>query len=64
MAVQEGFKTLQGFGGFLRETLGTVPEDLVGYLGGDWLRVRRFENLLRLLDKFRERLKARKGMGL
>jgi hypothetical protein len=59
-AAQEAFKTLRGLGGFLKETLGTVPEDLVGYLGGDWLRVRRFENIVRLIEKFRERLKARK----
>jgi hypothetical protein len=59
-AIQEALKTLQGFGGFLKDTLGTVPEDLVGYLGGDWLRVRRFENIVRLIEKFRERLKARK----
>jgi hypothetical protein len=38
-AIQEALKTLQGFGGFLRETFGTVPEDLVGVLGGDWLKV-------------------------
>jgi len=35
-AIQEALKTLQGFGGFLRETFGTVPQDLVGLLGGDW----------------------------
>jgi hypothetical protein len=39
-AIQEALKTLQRTGGFLKETLGTVPQDLVGYLGGDWLRVR------------------------
>src|SRR5215467_15229953 len=60
-AFQEALKTLQGIGGFLRETFGTIPEDLVGYLGGDWLRVRRFENIVRLLDKFRERLEAGKA---
>jgi hypothetical protein len=59
-AAQEAFKTLQGIGGFLRKTLGTVPEDLVGYLGGDWLRARRFENVVRLLEKLKERIEARK----
>jgi Abortive infection alpha len=58
-AIQEALKTLQGIGGFLRETFGTVPEDIVGLLGGDWLRVRRTENLFRMFQKARERLKAR-----
>jgi hypothetical protein len=58
-AIEEALKTLQGFGGFLRETFGTVPEDLVGLLGGDWLKVRRAENLIRSLQKAKERLKAR-----
>jgi hypothetical protein len=43
----EALKTLQGFGGFLRETFGTVPQDVVGLLGGDWLKDRRAENLAR-----------------
>jgi hypothetical protein len=30
MATNEALKALQGFGGFLKETLGTVPQDLVG----------------------------------
>jgi hypothetical protein len=59
-AIQEAIKALRGLGGFLREAVGTVPEDLVGYLGGDWLKVRRRENLVRLLERFRERLNARK----
>ena len=46
-AIQEALKTLQGFGGFLRETFGTVPQDVAGLLGGDWLKVRRAENLAR-----------------
>jgi hypothetical protein len=58
-AIQEALKALQGVGGFLKETLGTVPQDLVGYLGRDWLGVRRAENLSRILEKARERLKAR-----
>jgi len=59
-AIQEALKTLQGFGGFLRETFGTVPQDVVGLLGGDWLKVRRAENLARILDKTQERLRARR----
>jgi Abortive infection alpha len=59
-AIQEALKTLQGFGGFLRQIFGTVPEDVVALLGGDWLKVRRAENLARMLDKARERLRARR----
>jgi hypothetical protein len=52
-AIQEALKTLRGLGGFLRETFGTIPEDLVGLLGGDRLKVLRAENLARILDKAR-----------
>jgi Abortive infection alpha len=58
-ALQEAIKTLQGLGGFLKETFGTVPRDLVGLLGGDWLKVRRLENIARIAEKARERLEAR-----
>jgi hypothetical protein len=58
-AVQEALKTLQGIGGFLKQTFGTVPEDLVGLLGGDWLKARRMENFARIAGKARERLKTR-----
>jgi hypothetical protein len=58
-AIQEALKTLQGLGGFLKETFGTVPEDIVALLGGNWLKVRRAENLLKILQKSKERLKAR-----
>jgi hypothetical protein len=58
-ATQEALKALRGVGGFLKKTLGTTPEDLVGYLGGDWLKVRRAENLARILEKSKERLRAR-----
>jgi abortive infection alpha-like protein len=43
-----------------KETFGTVPQDVVGLLGGDWLKVRRAENLARILDKTQERLRARR----
>jgi hypothetical protein len=58
-ALQEALKTLQGLGGFLKETFGTVPADFVGLLGGDWLKVRRLENFARIAEKARERLRAR-----
>jgi hypothetical protein len=40
-AIQEALKTLQRFGGFVADTLGTVPQDVIGLLGGDWIKVRR-----------------------
>lgn len=56
-AVQEALKTLQGVGGFLRKMFGTVPEDVVALLGGNLLKVRRAENLLRTIQRAHERLK-------
>jgi Abortive infection alpha len=58
-ALQEALKTLQGIGGFLKETFGTVPEDLAGLLGGDWLKVRRAENFVHIVGKARERIRVR-----
>jgi hypothetical protein len=59
-AIQEALKILQGMGSFLKDTVGTIPEDLVGILLGDWLRVRRAENLERMFRKAQERLNERK----
>lgn len=56
-AIQEAIKTLQSVGEFLREALGTAPEDVVALLGGNWLKVRRAENLIRTLAKAKARLK-------
>jgi hypothetical protein len=53
---QEVLKTLRGLGSFFEKTLGSTPEDLVAHLGGDWLRVRRAENLVRLFEAARRRL--------
>jgi nucleotide-binding universal stress UspA family protein len=58
-AIQEALKVLQGLGGYLKQTFGTVPEDVIGLLGGDWLRVKRAENIVRIVEKARERLRAR-----
>jgi Abortive infection alpha len=60
-AAREALKTLQGAGAALRQIFGTVPEDLVGYLGGDWLKVRRAENIVRIVEKAKARLDARKA---
>jgi Abortive infection alpha len=56
---QEALKLLRDLGGLLRETFGTVPEDLVAYFGGDWLKVRRAENAARLFREAKARLDAR-----
>jgi hypothetical protein len=56
---QKALDALQGVGRFLREIFGTVPEDLVGYFGGDLLKVRRAENFARVAQEAYERLEAR-----
>ena len=38
---QEVIKAFRGLGAFLDKALGSTPEDLIGYFGGDRLRVRR-----------------------
>jgi len=53
---QEILKTLRGLGSFIEKALGSTPEDLIAYFGGDRLRVRRAENLVRLLEETRRRL--------
>ncbi|MDA8230739.1 MAG: Abi-alpha family protein [Magnetospirillum sp.] len=55
----EALKALRGVGSFLSEALGSTPADLVAYLGGDWLRVRRAENLARMMAEAKERLEQR-----
>ena len=59
-AIQEALKTLQGLGSFVKETFGTVPQDLVGLLGGDYLKVKRAENLARTIEKARERIRRQR----
>jgi hypothetical protein len=58
-ALQEALKTLRGLGDFVEKALGSVPEDLVGLLGGDWLKVRRTENMAGMMRRAKERLTAR-----
>jgi hypothetical protein len=55
----KALEVLQDFGGFLRDVLGTVPEDLVGILGGDWLKVQRAMNLAEMFAKARARMEAK-----
>jgi len=56
---QKALEVLSEFGGFLRQVLGTVPEDLVGLCGGDWLKVRRAQNFAAMLNKSRDHLRKR-----
>jgi hypothetical protein len=49
---------------FLREMFGTVPEDVVALLGANWLKVRRAEQLVRMVEKLKERLRARRVEAL
>ena len=58
-AIEEALKTARAAGGYFAEVLGTVPHDIVGLLGGDWLRVKRAENAARIAQKASERLRAR-----
>jgi hypothetical protein len=53
---QDILKALRGIGSFVEKALGSTPEDLIAYLGGDWLRFRRAENLVKLFEKTRQRL--------
>ncbi|MGA2226256.1 MAG: Abi-alpha family protein [Syntrophobacteraceae bacterium] len=57
--IQEVLKTIRGLGSFFEKALGSTPEDLFGYLGGDWLRVRRAENIAKMMSCAKERLEAR-----
>jgi len=50
---------VEHLGRYVARVLGDVPEDLVGVAGGDWLRVKRAENLVRMIHRAEERLKAR-----
>jgi hypothetical protein len=38
---QEIIKAFSNLGSFFKDALGSAPSDLIGYLGGDWLRMRR-----------------------
>jgi hypothetical protein len=65
-AIQEGAKlagqsleTARALGGYLAKVLGTLPEDLVGYLGADWIKVKRAENLIAMTRRAEERLRFR-----
>ncbi len=61
-ALKFGTKTLETgekLGGFLSRVFGTLPEDVVGVVGGDWLRHVRIRNADRLAARTEEILKQR-----
>ncbi len=53
-AIREAVHALRGLGGYLERIFGTVPEDLIGYFGGDRLKVARAENIVRILQRSKE----------
>ena len=56
-AIEEAFKTLHATGGAVWEIVGVPLDDLVGLLGGNWIKARRAENLARLFAEAHARLK-------
>lgn len=55
---QEIVGALRGVGSFFKEALGSLPQDIIGYLGGDWLRIRRAENIAEMMNKAKKRLES------
>ena len=54
-AIESGEK----LGSFLARVFGTLPEDVVGVVGGDWLHHIRIRNVVRLAQRTEEILKER-----
>jgi hypothetical protein len=52
-------ETAQMLCGFLARIFGTVPEDVIGILGGDWLRQVRIRNFAKLSQRTEEILRER-----
>ena len=52
-------ETAQKLCGFLARIFGTIPEDVIGVLGGDWLRQVRIRNFARLAQRTEEILRDR-----
>jgi hypothetical protein len=55
---QEIVGALRGVGAFFKEALGSVPQDIIGYLGGDWLRIRRAQNIAEMMNKAKKKLES------
>jgi hypothetical protein len=58
-ATTKGLDSADKLGGFLSRVFGTVPEDVVGVLGGDWLHHVRLRNAASLLERTHEILRDR-----
>jgi hypothetical protein len=58
-AVKETAKLTRELGGFLSKVFGTLPQDTVGVLGGDWLHHIRIRNAYRLQKRTEEILRGR-----
>jgi len=55
----ELIKSTSSMAGYVAGVLGTTPQDLVGFLGGDYLRVKRVENVMRMVERANERLREK-----
>lgn len=55
----KALETGEKLGGFLSKVFGTLPEDVVGVVGGDWLRQVRIRNAARYAQRTEEILKER-----
>lgn len=53
---QEIVKAFSGMGAFVEKALGSTPSDLIGYLGGDWLRFKRAENIAKMMNLAKDTL--------
>ena len=58
-AVKETAKLTRELGGFLSKVFGTLPQDTIGVLGGDWLHHIRIRNAYRLQRRTEEILSGR-----
>ncbi|UTW50437.1 DUF4393 domain-containing protein [bacterium SCSIO 12827] len=58
-ATTRAIKAAQDAGGFLANVFGTVPEDAVGLLGGDWLKIKRKERIAIMVEGTIKRLNER-----
>lgn len=59
----QGLEIIKASAGYFARVLGTVPEDIVGIIGGDALRIRRVENAARMIQDAQKRLTARSVEG-
>ena len=52
-----------GLGSWVSKTVGTIPEDLLGIAGGDWLKEQRKRNLISLQEMTEKKLQDRINAG-